>query len=251
MCSTSGSSEEIIRIATPSAASSVSSRCTSALVAMSMPRVGSSTISSAGWRPSHLASTTFCWLPPDSWDTGSMSRPYLRLQPDRPVGRERPFRRRPDQAALAQPAERGERHVLLHRHVHDQALLPAVLGDEADARGHRAGRRGLGAAAGRASAPRPRRSGRCRTRPGPPRCGRTRPGRPARRSRPPGPRSEMSVNTPSRVSRSTTQDAVAGLGARARRRVPPPGGRPSRAPGHRRSARPARWSARAGRRASR
>ena len=32
-----------------------------------------------GWRPSHLASTTFCWLPPDSMDTGSVSRPYLTL----------------------------------------------------------------------------------------------------------------------------------------------------------------------------
>ena len=42
-----------------------------------MPRVGSSTISTAGLRPSHLASTTFCWLPPDSMATGSVSRPYL------------------------------------------------------------------------------------------------------------------------------------------------------------------------------
>ena len=42
-----------------------------------MPRVGSSTISTAGLRLSHLASTTFCWLPPDSMETGSVSRPYL------------------------------------------------------------------------------------------------------------------------------------------------------------------------------
>ena len=48
MCSTSGSSEEIIKMATPSPASRTSSSCTSALVAMSMPRVGSSTMSSAG-----------------------------------------------------------------------------------------------------------------------------------------------------------------------------------------------------------
>src|SRR5581483_7789912 len=78
MCSTSGSSDEIIKIATPSRASSVSSRCTSALVAMSMPRVGSSTISTEGLRPSHLPSTTFCWLPPERLATGSVSLPYLR-----------------------------------------------------------------------------------------------------------------------------------------------------------------------------
>ena len=61
---TSGSSEEIIRIAIPWPASSESSRCTSALVPTSMPRVGSSMISSWGLVASHLAMTTFCWLPP-------------------------------------------------------------------------------------------------------------------------------------------------------------------------------------------
>src|SRR6185437_6869074 len=75
--STSGSSEEIIKMATPSRARSVSRLCTSALVPTSMPRVGSSTISTVGFRPSHLASTTFCWLPPLSMATGSVSRPYL------------------------------------------------------------------------------------------------------------------------------------------------------------------------------
>ena len=39
-------------------------RCTSALVPTSMPRVGSSMISSRGSVASHLAMTTFCWLPP-------------------------------------------------------------------------------------------------------------------------------------------------------------------------------------------
>src|SRR5712692_2455144 len=58
--STSGSSEEMTRIATPSPASSSRSRCTSAFVPMSMPRVGSSTMRTAGRRPSHFARTTFC-----------------------------------------------------------------------------------------------------------------------------------------------------------------------------------------------
>ena len=77
MPSTSGSSDEIISTATPWAASSESSRCTSALVPTSMPRVGSSTISSRGLRASHFASTTFCWLPPESVQTGLVSLPYL------------------------------------------------------------------------------------------------------------------------------------------------------------------------------
>src|SRR6266511_3343359 len=75
--STSGSSDEIISTATPWPASSSSSRCTSAFVPMSMPRVGSSTIRSDGFRPSHFASTTFCWLPPDSDMTVFERLPYL------------------------------------------------------------------------------------------------------------------------------------------------------------------------------
>src|SRR3954468_9503119 len=74
---TSGSSLEIMSTATPSPASSLISRCTSALVPTSMPRVGSSTISSFGLVASHLPSTTFCWLPPDSVPTLSPSRWYL------------------------------------------------------------------------------------------------------------------------------------------------------------------------------
>ena len=66
-------------MAMPSPASRSRRLCTSALVPTSMPRVGSSTMRMEGRRPSHLASTTFCWLPPDSIDTGSVSRPYLTL----------------------------------------------------------------------------------------------------------------------------------------------------------------------------
>ena len=42
-----------------------------------MPRVGSSTIRSVGLRPSHLASTVFCWLPPESVQTGFVSFAYF------------------------------------------------------------------------------------------------------------------------------------------------------------------------------
>ena len=72
-----GSSLETMTTAMPSAASCESSRCTSALVPTSMPRVGSSTISTRGSVDSHLARTTFCWLPPESVDTGSDSLPAL------------------------------------------------------------------------------------------------------------------------------------------------------------------------------
>ena len=40
------------------------------LVPMSTPAVGSSMISTSGSVPSHLAMTTFCWLPPESRRTG-------------------------------------------------------------------------------------------------------------------------------------------------------------------------------------
>ena len=40
--------------------------CTAALVPTSMPRVGSSRIRMRGLVESHFASTTFCWLPPES-----------------------------------------------------------------------------------------------------------------------------------------------------------------------------------------
>jgi len=58
--STSGSSDEITSTATPSPASEDNSRWTSAFVPTSIPRVGSSTIKSRGWRQSHFARTTFC-----------------------------------------------------------------------------------------------------------------------------------------------------------------------------------------------
>ena len=66
----SGSSDEIRMIASPCAASSAIIAWTSALVWTSTPWVGSSRISSRGSAASHLASTTFCWLPPESVLTG-------------------------------------------------------------------------------------------------------------------------------------------------------------------------------------
>src|SRR5262249_5001771 len=71
IASTSGSSEEIMMMPMPSAASSPIMAWTSALAPTSMPRVGSSRISTDGWVFSHLPIITFCWLPPESLATGS------------------------------------------------------------------------------------------------------------------------------------------------------------------------------------
>ena len=73
----SGMSEEISRIARPCSANSETMRCTSALAWMSMPWVGSSRMSSRGLVASHLASTTFCWLPPDRVPIGWSKRANL------------------------------------------------------------------------------------------------------------------------------------------------------------------------------
>ena len=62
---TSGRSLEMRMIPSPEAASSEMIRCTSTLAPMSMPRVGSSRMRTVGFDASHLASTTFCWLPPE------------------------------------------------------------------------------------------------------------------------------------------------------------------------------------------
>ena len=59
------SSDEMYTHDLPSSARSSTSCWISALVPTSMPRVGSSMISTLGLVDSHLASTTFCWLPPE------------------------------------------------------------------------------------------------------------------------------------------------------------------------------------------
>ena len=106
-----------------------------------MPRVGSSTISSAGFRASHFASTVFCWLPPESVQTGFVRRPYLSCSRSAQSAREAPLGAARDQAETLHAPERGERDVALDREVHDEPLQAAVLGHEADAGGHRPRRR--------------------------------------------------------------------------------------------------------------
>ena len=61
----SGSSEEIITTAAPWRISSLMMLYTSIFAPTSMPRVGSSKMMTFERLNSHLANTTFCWLPPE------------------------------------------------------------------------------------------------------------------------------------------------------------------------------------------
>ena len=160
MPSTSGSSLEIISTATPRPASSLSRRCTSAFVPTSMPRVGSSTISTCGSVASHLASTTFCWLPPERTSTGSRRRWYLSCRRAAHSSASAVLVGAEDQPEPRERAQPGERRVARDGEVHHEALLAAVLGHEADAGPHRRAAGGRAAAAGRRPrrGPRPRRS---------------------------------------------------------------------------------------------
>ena len=234
--STSGSSEEIIRIATPSAASSSSSRCTSAFVPTSIPRVGSSTISSDGLRASHLARTTFCWLPPESELTGFESAAVLDLQPQRPSRRR--TRARCERGASRRGCRRlSEASAMLRAidELHHEPLLAAVLGHEADRPPPSP------PSASRAEARRPatrdRRRRRSESMPKIARATSLRPAptRPASATISPARTSKQtSTKTPSRVRRSTSSTRVAEV-LLASARAPAGRGRPSRARGRRRS----------------
>ena len=205
----SGSSDEIIRIAMPRAASSPISRWISALAPTSTPCVGSSRISTAGSVASQRASATFCWLPPERLPTGSSIDARL----DRRAAgrsRRRPRRSRPKSSSPQRRdrAEDGERRVRRDRHVEDHAVPAAVLGHVGDAQ--RDGPRGRvdRRPACRAGGSRPRRPASGRRGPAPAPSAPRRPARPgprispartsgSRRARPP-------PGSPGRATSSTT-----------------------------------------------
>ena len=64
----SGNSEEMTIMLVPLSAKSLRILWISAFAPMSTPFVGSSTIRILGFAAIHLAITTFCWFPPDSWE---------------------------------------------------------------------------------------------------------------------------------------------------------------------------------------
>ncbi len=116
----------------PAAESSATLRWMSAFAPTSMPRVGSSRMSSSGAVASQRARSTFCWLPPDRLPTtaSGFGRPHaecLDVLGDHgvPLGL----------ADLAHPAAPGldaQDDVLGDREVGDDALAASVLGGERD-----------------------------------------------------------------------------------------------------------------------
>ncbi len=187
----------------PRAASSESRRCTSAFVPTSIPRVGSSTISSVGSRASHFASTTFCWLPPESVQAGFVSLPYFSCSRMRPVPREVPLGSARDQRRRGGRCR--ARRARCCARSRSPSRAPAGGGPRGRARSRRPSPRSASPAAAtcRRSRPTRRPSGRSRRSPARPRSARRRRARRARRSRRSRTSKETSVKTPSRVSRST------------------------------------------------
>ena len=81
---TSSSSAEMNTTDIPFSDSSPTSRCTSTLAPMSIPRVGSSSTITRGASARSRASSTFCWLPPDStparWSAEAGRMPSASIQ---------------------------------------------------------------------------------------------------------------------------------------------------------------------------
>ena len=104
--------------------------------ATSMPRVGSSRISSFGSAFSHLLSMTFCWLPPDSLATSVQHRRRADAEPLAELlrgGRLLPL-------TAGGPTGSGSVFSIGSemfdddRHGHDKAKLSPVLGSVGDAK---------------------------------------------------------------------------------------------------------------------
>ena len=125
--STSSSSAEMNITDRPLSASSPTRFWTWTFAPTSIPRVGSSSTRARGDRASRRASSTFCWLPPDSvpagrsTSAGRMSRASTQLQRELAL---------PGRAEAAQEAALGlqrEGDVLPDAQLADDALGPAVL----------------------------------------------------------------------------------------------------------------------------
>ena len=111
-----------------------SARWISALAPTSMPRVGSSMMRMRGSVASHLPSTTFCWLPPESWPT-TCSGPRARM-PSCLIEAARAQRPRAEvDEDAAGDAARATASETFSRDGHrpDQALQAAILGHIGDA----------------------------------------------------------------------------------------------------------------------
>ena len=131
--------------ARPWAASSAMNSCTAALEPMSMPLVGSSRMMTRGLVASHLAMTTFCWLPPESSADVLVERGGAQVEAARVLAGEAELLGEAQEAAARGAGERGQGDVLEDRQAADRALAAAVLGDVDDAvRDRVGGARGSG-----------------------------------------------------------------------------------------------------------
>ena len=104
----------------------------------STPRVGCAATNSRSSRLSSRASTTFCWLPPDSRPGGGRrcrGRAHVELAPRRLAGELVAVRRSRCRRTTGERAREAavEHQVLGDRELGDQPVLLAVFGHEADA----------------------------------------------------------------------------------------------------------------------
>ena len=175
-----------------------------------MPRVGSSKNSTRASVSSHLATTTFCWLPPDSVCTGVRSDGARMSSCSARFSRGLVLGPPVDPGGL--PGHVRQRDVGLDAQLQRQPLALAVLGHVADAGVDGVPRRVdlqlLAVQLDRAA----RRSGRRRRRRAPARCARRRRSRRSPGSRPLRTSNEQSRSTPWRVDALHPQQHVALLG---------------------------------------
>ena len=117
-------------------------RWISALAPTSMPRVGWSRISTRGAGISHLASSTFCWLPPESVLVELLDPGRDHAHPPGEVLGELRLGPAIDHAEPAgQPAQHRQRLVGPDRELEHEPLVVAVLGQQRDAELQRVPRR--------------------------------------------------------------------------------------------------------------
>ena len=135
-------------------------RWISALAPTSMPRVGWSRMSTRGAGISHLASSTFCWLPPESVPVSLLDAGRDDPHPLGEIARDRLFaRRRPGRAGRKSAAAPAS--VSLAR-IGNGSTRPCwwrSSGSKADAQPHRLRRRARSSSFGRRCGSRPRSGG--------------------------------------------------------------------------------------------
>ncbi len=102
----------------------------------STPRVGSSSIITFGFVVSHFPSTTFCWLPPESVETGERGECVWIRSSEIVRVRDRELLARSGRPQPGDAGGRGHHQVLEYGHLQHQALPLSIRRDEGDAVPH-------------------------------------------------------------------------------------------------------------------